>query len=218
MLKMQVPEGKPHAGMAHHKIHDVAWTVARRDAAADAGREARAPPGQHGRHAEPRRRRGAGGARVRRRSTPPSRAAAGAPPSAPGARPRPSRRGSCRASDRNGGGSYDDDDVSDERYWAAAELYVTTGDARYRSALDASPFRSRITRRTMGVASTISWQATDALGMMSLLLGAKVPADLKESRRRLILEAAEAYARDGAAAGFGQPLAGDDRTRGARTR
>ena len=26
MLKMQVPDGKPHAGMAHHKIHDVAWT------------------------------------------------------------------------------------------------------------------------------------------------------------------------------------------------
>jgi endoglucanase len=112
------------------------------------------------------------------------------------------------ASDHNGGGAYDDDDVSDERYWAAAELYVTTGDDRYRSALAASPFKSRITRRTMGVASTVSWQATDALGMISLLLGPKVPADIKENCRRLIVEAADAYARDAAGAGFGQPLAG----------
>ena len=27
MLKMQVPVGAPHAGMAHHKIHDRAWTT-----------------------------------------------------------------------------------------------------------------------------------------------------------------------------------------------
>ena len=87
-------------------------------------------------------------------------------------------------SDQKGGGAYDDDDVSDERYWAAAELFVTTGEAKYRAALDASPFASRITRRTLGVASTISWRATTRSAMVSLLLGAKVPADLKESRRR----------------------------------
>ncbi len=27
LLKMQVPAGKPLAGMAHHKIHDLAWTA-----------------------------------------------------------------------------------------------------------------------------------------------------------------------------------------------
>ena len=26
-MKMQVPEGEPLAGMAHHKIHDKAWTA-----------------------------------------------------------------------------------------------------------------------------------------------------------------------------------------------
>ncbi len=26
LLKMQVPEGQSLAGMAHHKIHDAAWT------------------------------------------------------------------------------------------------------------------------------------------------------------------------------------------------
>src|SRR3981081_508843 len=27
MMKMQVPEGKPLAGMVHHKIHDKEWTA-----------------------------------------------------------------------------------------------------------------------------------------------------------------------------------------------
>ena len=26
LLKMQVPEGQPLAGMVHHKVHDEAWT------------------------------------------------------------------------------------------------------------------------------------------------------------------------------------------------
>ena len=217
MLKMQVPEGKPHAGMAHHKIHDEAWTslavlptltpavkrslrpvstAATLNLAAVAAQGARVFAAID-----------AGFARRCRRAAERAWRAAEAEPAL-----------LVAASDRKGGGAYDDEDVSDERYWAAAELFVTTGDARYRSALDASPFRTRITRRTMGVASTVSWQATDALGMMSLQLGAKVPAEIKESRRRLILEAADAYARDGAAAGFGQPLAGTSSTRGARTR
>ena len=207
MLKMQVPEGKPHAGMAHHKIHDEAWTslavlptltpavkrslrpvstAATLNLAAVAAQGARVFAGID-----------AGFARRCRRAAERAWRAAEAEPAL-----------LVAASDRNGGGAYDDEDVTDERYWAAAELYVTTGDARYKAALDASPFRSRITRRTLGVASTVSWQATDALGMMSLLLGAKVPADVKENCRRLIVEAAEAYARDAAAAGFGQPLAG----------
>ena len=27
MLKMQVPDGQPLAGMAHHKVHDEKWTA-----------------------------------------------------------------------------------------------------------------------------------------------------------------------------------------------
>ena len=207
MLKMQVPEGKPHAGMVHHKIHDVAWTGlavmpqltpgvtrALRPVSTAATLNLAAVAAQAARVFAPTD--AAFARRCRRAAERAWRAAEAEPPRLVG------------TSDQKGGGAYDDDDVSDERYWAAAELFVTTGEDRYRSALDASPFRTRITRRTMGVASTISWQATDALGMISLLLGVKVPADLKDSRRRLILEAAEAYLRDAAAAGFGQPLSG----------
>src|SRR5204863_147232 len=38
-----------------------------------------------------------------------------------------------------GSGGYGDNDVSDEFYWAAAELFVTTGGAGYRASLEASP-------------------------------------------------------------------------------
>jgi endoglucanase len=27
LLRMQVPEGQPTAGMVHHKVHDTAWTT-----------------------------------------------------------------------------------------------------------------------------------------------------------------------------------------------
>ncbi len=38
-----------------------------------------------------------------------------------------------------GSGSYGDGDVSDELFWAAAELFATTGDPAYRTALTRSP-------------------------------------------------------------------------------
>ncbi|MEV0271941.1 glycoside hydrolase family 9 protein, partial [Hamadaea sp. NPDC050747] len=36
------------------------------------------------------------------------------------------------------GGSYSDNDVSDKFYWAAAELYLTTGAAAYLADVTAS--------------------------------------------------------------------------------
>jgi endoglucanase len=41
---------------------------------------------------------------------------------------------------RFGGGSYEDLDITDDVYWAAAELYRATGEGRYRDALLDSPW------------------------------------------------------------------------------
>lgn len=41
--------------------------------------------------------------------------------------------------DGTGGGTYSDNDVTDEFYWAAAELFTTTGESAYRTALLTSP-------------------------------------------------------------------------------
>ncbi|MFD9124571.1 glycoside hydrolase family 9 protein [Kitasatospora sp. NPDC059571] len=43
------------------------------------------------------------------------------------------------ATDSTGGGAYEDADVSDEFYWAAAELLATTGKSQYRDAVTSSP-------------------------------------------------------------------------------
>ena len=46
---------------------------------------------------------------------------------------------------QNGGGDYHDPEVSDEFYWAAAELYLTTGDLEWYDRLTASPhWRGRV--------------------------------------------------------------------------
>src|SRR5258706_10689048 len=126
---MQLPEVEPLAGMAHHKMHDENWT-----AMPSAPHEAKQPRFIH----------------------PPSTAAtlnlaAVAAQAARGyAQIDPAFAKKClvaaerawTAAKQNparyasnvtkGGGPYDDKDVTDEFYWAAAELYVTTGKDIYR--------------------------------------------------------------------------------------
>src|SRR6185437_2059860 len=46
------------------------------------------------------------------------------------------------ASDGNGGGAYNDDNVTDEFYWAAAELFLTTGEKQFADDVLASPSHS----------------------------------------------------------------------------
>jgi len=41
-----------------------------------------------------------------------------------------------------GGGAYSDNDVTDEWFWAAAELYITTNDNAYLTDLAANPYSS----------------------------------------------------------------------------
>src|SRR5690606_27868809 len=90
----------------------------------------------------------------------------------------------------NGGGPYDDDYVKDEFYWAAAELFITTGDEKYEKDLEANPHHERFLHGD-GVGALMTWKEVDALGVISL---AVVPSKLSKAerdraRRRLIAEA-----------------------------
>src|SRR5204863_121315 len=76
------------------------------------------------------------------------------------------------ASPAVGGGPYDDMNVGDEFYWAAAELFVTTGKKVYLDQLQRSPFYAT-------VRGPMSWQTTQALGTISLAL---VPSHLDTAR------------------------------------
>ncbi|GAA3254289.1 glycoside hydrolase family 9 protein [Nonomuraea helvata] len=186
LLSMQVPEGKPYAGMAHHKIHDQNWTglpllphldpqlrelhptstAATLNLAATAAQAARLfaryDPAFAVRNLKAARRAWAA------------------------ARANPARY--ADPNDGTGGGAYNDNDVSDEFYWAAAELYITTGGKEFKDFLLASPHHTGDVWRDRG----FDWGNTAQLGRLDL---ATVPNALPDRARvrRSVVEGAEKY-------------------------
>jgi endoglucanase len=98
----------------------------------------------------------------------------------------------------NGGGPYDDNQVSDEFYWAAAELYITLRDPKLLAYLRSSPhhknFPFKAGHERTAQHTSMTWQVTHALGMLSLVM---VPNDLQredvEAIRNGIVAAGDHY-------------------------
>ncbi|MDP9000868.1 MAG: glycoside hydrolase family 9 protein [Myxococcota bacterium] len=194
LMKMQVPEGKPMAGMAHHKIHDREWTALGtrpdtdtiprflRPVSTAATLNLAAATAQCARLFK-----GVNGAFSARCLIASERAwaAAQANPAV-----------YALSSDSVGGGAYDDDDVTDEFYWAASELYVTTQKDEYRDFLMRSPHHGAASIAPKGHEETaMTWRDVAALGSISL---AVVPNGLTKevaAARMAILKAADAYVR-----------------------
>ena len=138
MLRMQVPDGLPHAGMAFHRVHGTEWSplpgwphedptsrVLHRPSTAATLHLAAVT---------------AQGARLLRAEDPPyaDRLLAAAETAYRAAHENPL----LIAPDdegRFGGGPYDDDDLDDDFYWAAVELWLATGGDTYRADLRTSP-------------------------------------------------------------------------------
>ncbi|KAK4894684.1 hypothetical protein LTR27_007072 [Elasticomyces elasticus] len=74
-----------------------------------------------------------------------------------------------------GGGAYSDSDVSDEFYWAAAEMYLTTRDQKYVADLQSNPYYSANVTTLFSVPSGFSWASVAALGQLNL---ATVPSNI----------------------------------------
>lgn len=175
MLSMQVPEGHPQAGMVHHKLHDLEWegmpmmpptefdnnneftsgngryvyppsTAATYNLAATAAQCARLWRDIDSDFAD-RCLDAAITAFAAGQSNPIALAG-----NTPGA----------------GGGNYDDNDISDELFWAAAELYITTEDEQYVDAMNSTGHLARFAGQNANGA--MSWGATGALGAFSLVL------------------------------------------------
>jgi endoglucanase len=90
-----------------------------------------------------------------------------------------------------GSGGYGDDNLTDEAYWAAAELYATTGDAAYEKAVRASPL--------FLATGDFGWGSVGTLGTMTLALapnGLK-PAEIAQARAKLVASAGDYLADDG---------------------
>jgi endoglucanase len=167
LLRMQVPDGRPLAGMAHHKIHDEQWTGLPTLPHLDAQpRRLSAPSTAATLNLA------AVAAQASRLWRPydaafADRALAAAEKAYAAAKANPNRL--ADPNDGTGGGAYNDNTVTDEFYWAAAELFATTG--RYRSDVTGSS----LYRGTSLDARGFDWGATGPLGDVTLVL---VPRDL----------------------------------------
>lgn len=193
LLNMQIPRGHPLAGMVFHKLHDRQWsgvptalpayesreryvyqptTAATLNLSAVAAQASRVWKSRDSAFAA----RSLAAART-------SWKAALAHPkvlagNVPGA----------------GGGNYDDATVSDEFFWAAAELFAATGEQEYLSFLKSSPWFAAFPGADGKGASSMSWADTSALGTLSLLTSkAPLPAADGTRLKTQVLEAADRY-------------------------
>ena len=209
MLRMRVPAGSRYAGLVHHKVHDEAWT-----------------PLPTLPHLDPRRR------FLHRPSTAATLNLAAA--AAQGTRVLAAHDATFAAQllsaaretyaaalaqpvllapDTNvvadfGGGPYDDAHLDDERYWAAAELYLTTGESAYLADLRANPCHVGGVEPVF-VPEGYDWKSVAALARIDL---ATVPGDLpeREEVRASVVAAAEGLLATQAAEPFGTPYAPRD--------
>ncbi|HCT80820.1 MAG TPA: glycosyl hydrolase family 5 [Micromonosporaceae bacterium] len=196
LLSMQVPAGKPLAGMAHHKIHDDSWTGLPLLPHLDPKLRQLHPPSTAATLNL-----AATAAQAARLFAPydpafASRALIAARTAWAAALANPAIYAS--PADGNGGGTYDDTDVTDEFYWAAASLFLTTGDAQFRDYVLASPHHTGDIFRPKG----FDWQWVAPLGRLDL---ATVPNNLpgRSSVRESVVAAASSYLAAQAAHGYG---------------
>ncbi|MFF8381875.1 glycoside hydrolase family 9 protein [Streptomyces sp. NPDC015661] len=200
LLRMQVPEGRPSAGMAFHKIHDAEWTaLPTRPELDDKKREL------HGPSTAATLNLAATAAQCARVYAPYDAAFAtrcldAARRAWTAARAHPDVL--APATDNTGGGAYEDADVSDEFYWAAAELLATTGEAQYRDAVTSSPHHAK-------PADGFWWGGTATLGRITLATvpGVALPADDVTRIRGLLTAAADGHLSTMAGQGYGVPIA-----------
>ncbi|MEK1926803.1 MAG: glycoside hydrolase family 9 protein [Rhizobium giardinii] len=190
LMKMTVPDGHPLAGMAHHKVHDTKWTgvpmlphldpeeralhrpstAATLDLAAAAAQGARLFAPYDAAFAE----------KLLAAAKKAWLAAAANPVLyAP------------RSDGLQGGGDYDDTDIADETYWAAAELYLTTGEAEYLSDLKTSVYWAGPVFPAIGA---FNWRSVAGLGRLDLALyGDMLPEEDRAMIRGSVVAAAKSF-------------------------
>ena len=209
-LKMQVAEGREYEGMAYHKVADADWTGLPLDPAADpqervlyrpstaATLNVAATAAQGARLWAPYD--AAFSARLLEAAETAYAAAKATPdlyaPAPDGALdPNP------------GSGPYNDAQVSDEFLWAAAELFITTGDKQYRADALASPLDPEKLFPETG----FDWGSVAPLAVMDLAtVPSKLTAGELKAVRGALLAGADGYLEDQQAQPFGQAYGPED--------
>nr|QIN90905.1 putative endoglucanase [uncultured bacterium] len=204
-LKMQVPDGQPLAGMVHHKIHDDAWTGLGTAPHEDHQPRSLHPPSTAATLNAAATLAMAARIYARYDAAFAKRCLAAAERAFAAAKQNPSLLVTHTTDE--GGGTYADGTVDDEFYWAAAELFVTTGKPEYKQAVTSSKLHARFPTEAGGHRSSMNWSTTDALGMISMALArSHVDAGLRKTLRARIVQAADGYAKIVEREGYGTPL------------
>jgi endoglucanase len=205
LVAMQAPDGSEFAGMVHHKMHDEGWTAIGTRPDQDTLERSLRPVSTAAtlNMAAV----GAQAARVFRTADKAfsAKTLAAAEKAYAAALKHPDKYADPKDGN-NGGGAYYDNDVTDEFYWAAAELYITTGEAKYLTDLQANPHNEKF-KNGDGTASLLLWPTVDALGAISLSV---VPSELGKKdrdvqRKRLVAEA-DRYLAHAKGEGYGVPF------------
>ena len=116
-----------------------------------------------------------------------------------------------------GGGAYGDNEVNDDAYWAACELYATTGDQSYYT--DLSGYKDAfvvvdelVGGENKGSFGSFNWGCTSACGSMSLYLSDKTSEADKNKIADSIQKAADKYVAKEATQAYGIPYEGTEYT------
>lgn len=190
LMKMMVPDGQPLAGMVHHKVHDSRWTgvpmlphldpeervLHRPSTAATLNLAAAA----------------AQGARVfASYDTEFSQRLLAAAEKAWLAAAANPVLFAPESDGLQGGGDYHDTDITDETYWAAAELYITTGQSKYLTTLKGSSYWAGPVFPAIGA---FDWRSVAGLARLDLaLFGDRLPDDDKAMIRASVVSAARNF-------------------------
>ncbi|TLS41767.1 endoglucanase [Streptomyces montanus] len=202
LMRMQVPQGRPYDGMAFHKVHDAAWTALPTRPEQDAQRRELHRPSTAATLNL-----AATAAQCARVFRPydasyANRCLAAARRAWTAAKANPALY--APDSDSTGGGAYSDAQVTDEFYWAAAELYAATGESVYRHAVTSSSWHTSAGAFTP---SGFAWPETAALGRLTL---ATVPNGLPAADiarvRASVTAAADGYLSTMAGQGYAVPI------------
>jgi endoglucanase len=192
MLGMQVPDGQSDAGMVHHKLHELEWsplpyiapeftddryvfvpsTAATLDLAATAAMFSRIIEPYDHEYSE----------KCLEAAEKAWKAANENPIFTYGNIP------------GSGGGNYDDVAINDEFFWAATELFITTGKTEYKEFVEMYVNPQRPNEFLLDRDFAMSWDSAGGLALLSLVnSGSNIDKKMMESVRNRIIESADLY-------------------------
>lgn len=210
LLNMQVPAGYPLAGMAHHKAHDERWTALAVRPDQDTMDRYLQPPSTAATLNLAAM--GAQSARLWKKydSAFATKCLTAAETAWNAAVAHPDIYASMVQGP--GGGAYGDDYVLDDFYWAACELYATTGSAKYLDYIKASPHYLKMPTELVGgeatgITGAFDWGNTAGMGTITLaLVPSNLPAVDIATAKANIQAAADKFISISKAQGYGVPL------------